>query len=328
MSFGPVSFSPSPAISAIAGGISAALSGLQQTFAEGAASLGELGLPASGPPDLLEQAQKAREAASEAVAAPVKFMAITPFQYGVGVRKGEHAFLSPEQALDTLAGRISDAGDTDGDETDELALVVLIIATPTHALMGQALEAFNRVYPIAQLEQACRRAKALATLETDKFVIPASPGFPPWAEASPQKDVKGQAVAKALGGMIAASEGAAMSAAAPGVMLSGFAQKQAAKLAQKAADLTALGESMSGGFNAWSGFSIHAPGPALFRYLSRLQAPFDASCKCTSLLCWFGKPGEVAYYRESFGMCRRTLTRPECLICPGPGPMRNPACPF
>jgi hypothetical protein len=318
MSFGPVSFAPSPAVTSTAEGFSAALEGLQQSFAEGAASLGELSLPASGASGLLEQMRQARAAAAETVTAPVRFMAITPFQYGVGVRKGEYSFLSPEQALGTLAERISETGssavdDADGDEDIELALVVLIIATQTHALMGQALEAFNKVYPVAQLEQACRRAKALATLETDKFVIPKSPGFPPWAEASPQKDAKGQAVARALGGLVALGEGAAMGAAAPGAILADFGKKQAAKIAQKTTDLAALGESMSGTFDTWAGLCIHGPGPALFRYLAKLQAPFDASCKCTSLLCWFGKPAEVAYYRESFGLRPLTLVQTETI---------------
>lgn len=310
MSFAPVTFSPSQAVTDLAAGLAASLENLKEQLTEGAAALGQLDLPLSGPGDLLDGLARLREAATAGLSTAVKFMAITPFQYGVGTRKGEQGFLTPEQALGALVSRFSDAGDgadggedaDEGDSTEERAIVGLLIASPTQAMLGQALEAFNKVYPIAQLEQACRRAKALATLETDKFVIPKAPGFPPWGKAAPQKDPKGQAVAKALGGMVAAAEGAAKSALAPVDMLADFAKKQAEKLAQKAADLQALAESMTGGFDAWVGFSLQAPAPALFRYLSKLPAPFDPSCKCVSLLLWYGKPEEVRFYKESFGL--------------------------
>lgn len=324
MSFQPVSFSPSGSVADLSAGLGPALAGLQNGLAQGARSLQGLDLPPSGSGDLEAQMAQARKQASTALAEPAAFMAITPFQHGIGTRKGEYAYLTPAQALATLASRFEDAQVTsDGDNT-ELALVVMLVATVSHAAMAQALEGFNKVYPLPQLEQVCRRAKALSTLETDKFTIPKGPGFPAWGQMSPQKNVTGQAVAKALGGMLAAGEGAGMGATSPGDMLAAFAQKQTQKLQEKAADLQALADSMTGGNDAWVGFSIHAPGPYLFRYLGKLPIPFDEASKCTSLLCWFGKPDQVAFYRESFGLCRRTLTNAACLTCPG----ENAACPF
>ena len=46
---------------------------------------------------------------------------------------------------------------------------IVIGAGKASAAMAQALSAFNAVFSIPQLEQACRRAQALTTLETDKF---------------------------------------------------------------------------------------------------------------------------------------------------------------
>ncbi|WP_394027208.1 hypothetical protein [Desulfovibrio falkowii] len=324
MSFQPVNFSPSDSVGSLSAGLGPALAELQNGFAQGASSLQGLGLPPSGSGDLEAQMAQARKQASSALAEPAAFMAITPFQHGIGTRKGEYAYLTPAQALGTLASRLDDAQVADGDENAELALVVMLVATVSHAAMAQALESFNKVYPIPQLEQVCRRAKALSTLETDKFTIPKAPGFPAWGQMSPQKNTTGQAVAKALGGMLAAGEGAGMGATSPGDLLAAFAQKQTQKLQGKAADLQALADSMVGGNDAWVGFSIHAPGPSLFRYLGKLPVPFDEASKCTSLLCWFGKPDQVAFYRESFGLCRRTLTNAVCLTCPG----ENAACPF
>ena len=301
------------------------LAGLASDFAAGADALGSLGLPASGPGEAAEAAEKLRQATTSALGTGVKFLPLTPFVPGVGTRKGEYAYLTPEHALSCLANRFAgaDVGEKKNEEA-EMALVVLLIVAQTHDLLGQALSTFNKVYPIPDLERASRRAKALATLEVDKFVIPRAPDFPPWQEMSPQKNKTGLAVAKAIGGMVAAGEGAAKAAAAPGDMLAKFAQKQAAKLAQKTADLEALSESMTGGMDTWIGFYAQGSGAAIFRYLSKVSSPFDAAFKCSSLLCWYGSPETVSYYRESFGLCKRHLTAPECLVCPG----WSDTCPF
>lgn len=313
----------------MAANVAGTLESLTQGFMKGAASLDSLGLPGSGPGDLADAMGKMRTQATGALLTPAKFMAITPFLARVGTKKGEYGYLTPQQALSFLAGRFSEAG-SDADAKEENGLVVLIVAAQTQSAMAEALGSFNAVFPIPDLERACRRAKALATLELDKFVIPKAPGFPPWTTLDPQKTRTGQAVAKAIGGMIAAGEGAAKAATAPGAMLAGFAQKQAAKVAQKAADLTKLSESMTGGNDAWSGFYLQGKGPAIFSELSKLKSPIDDSFKSTSLLCFYGKPGEVAFFRESFGLCKRSLGNPLCLICPGGNVPANweVPCPF
>lgn len=323
MGFQRVAFSPPPSVGNLSAGLAPALDGLKSGLAQGATSLQGLGLPPSGPGELAAQMAAARQAATAAVESPANFMAITPFQYGIGIRKGEYAYLTSEQALAALVGRMGDAW-AKADTSEELAIVALVVSSVSHAAMSLALAAFNQVFPIPQLEKICRRASALATLETDKFLIPNGPGYPAWGQTTPRQTVRGQEVAKALGGLLAACEGAGMATASPAEKLAVFAQKQAQKLADKAASLQTLSKSMKGGNDAWAGFSIHAPGPALFRYLENLAAPFDEASKCTSLLCWFGKPHQVAYYRESFGLCRRTLTNTACLTCTG----ENTACPF
>ena len=322
MGFQRVAFAPPSVTANLAEGLSPALASVQQGFSEGAKSLQGLGLPPSGTGELVAQMAAARQGVTAAVRSPASFMAITPFQYGIGNRKGEYAYLTPEQALTALAGRMADAPQKDLGA--ELALVVLLVGTVNHAAMAQALTAFNVVFPIPQLEQVCRRAQALATLETDKFVIPKGPGYPAWGQVAPQQNCMGQMVAKALGSMLATGEGAALATTSPTERLAAFGQKQARKIEEKAATLQHLAQSMIGGNDAWTGFSIHATGAALFRYLGKLSLPFDAASKCTSLLCWFGKPDQVAFYRESFGLCRRTLTNSACLTCPG----ENAACPF
>lgn len=305
MSFKPISFAPSASVSAMAAGLAGSLQGLTQSFTDGAGALGDLGLPASGPGDLAGLVDGLRGQATEALAAPVNFLALTPFQFGVGARKGEYGYLTPEAALQTLAARCGDMpmpGEGAGENKDTFGLVGLMVAAQTPSDMGQALSAFNKVYPMPELEQACRRAQSLATLETDKFIIPEAPAFPPWGKVSPQMDPTGQAVSRALGGMLAAGEGMGMGIKAPGDMLAGFAQKQAAKLAGKLADLQALAEAMTGEMGGWQGFSLEGTPAALFKALGKMSLPFEPSFKCTSLLTWFGKPGEVAYYKETFGL--------------------------
>lgn len=319
--FLPVSFKPSATVTDLAGSVAGTLDSLAQGIAQGAASLGSLGLPESGPGELGDALGALRDSAANALASPVKFLAMTPFLEGVGTRKGDYGYLTPDGALSFLAGRFAEAdvlsGEGNADPDEENGLVVLMVAAQTQGSLAEALGAFNAVYPIPDLERACRRAKALATLERDKFVIPKAPAFPPWTEISPQKNVTGQAVAKVVGSMLASGEAAAKAAAAPGAMLAGFAQKQVAKIAQKAADLETLAARMTGGMDAWTGLYVQGKGAAVFHYFSELPMPFDDSFKSTSLLCFYGKPDEVAYFRESFGLCKRNVTHPVCLVCPG-----------
>ena len=304
MSFVAVSFSPSSTVTDLAQGVAQSLESLKESITEGVGALRELELPASSPLDALEQIKKAAGRAAQSMASPAAFLAVTPFQYTVGTRTGEYGYLTPENALKTLAGRFDEAesGSESSDAAISKSLVILMVASQSPAALGEALEGFAKVYPIAELQKVCRRAKALANLETDKFVIPQTPSFPPWKAASPRMDAKGREVAQALDGMLAQAEGLAQTALAPLEQLADFAGRQAGIIAQKAADLAKLAESMSGGMDAWIGLSLSGTGAEIFRELSRVEAPFDASFKNTALLCWYGDPAQVAYYKESFGL--------------------------
>ena len=56
------------------------------------------------------------------------------------------------------------------------------------------------------------------------------------------------------------------------------------------------------GNDAWIGAYLEGDGAAIGKQLAKLVPPFDEAFKCASLLCWYGKPAEVAFYRESFGL--------------------------
>lgn len=294
--FQPVTFSPAGVAKEIAENAAKSLEELKTTIEDGAQALAELDLKASLEAGLAQLMDELRSQVAGALASPAKFLAVTPFQHTVGTRAGEYAFLTAENALKVLSDRFGDGVGEGG------ALLVLIVASATQGGLAEALGAFNKVYPIAELEKAQRRAKALATLETDKFVIPKGGAFPPWKAAAPVKDITGRAMAKSLGGMVAQGEGLARGAVAPLEQLSSFAAKQTGKILEKIQDFQKLAESMTGGFEAWAGFYFEGGAADIAKALASLVPPFDAAFKCVTLLCWSGSPEEVRYYKETFGL--------------------------
>lgn len=300
----PVSFTPSPAVAAMGQGLEGPLADIGSAMASGAAGLDALGLPAAppDPPDGQDVAAM-RGQADGMFSESARCIAVTPYQQGVGQRKGEHAYLTPQGAVTAIAESLDGlALDDDGLPTMDAGLVVLLIAAPEPGRFADALEAFGRVMPIAELRQAGRRARALAGLETSKFTIPSAPGYPAWGLASPQKGATGLATARALGAQLAAAEGADAARTPPAARLASFAARRAAALAGRKADLDALAQGMSGADPCWFGVYLEGLAVPLARLLASFAPPLDAASKCCAAVCWYGTTAQVAYYKEAFGL--------------------------
>lgn len=305
----PTTFTPPPAINELAGSLSDSLDNLGTALKDGASGLGGLGLPSlPAPPD---PTKDIRKSATGMLSSPVKCMAVTPYQQGVGSRKGDNAYLTPDEAIKTALSRVSDiAGDIGGDIAGEIkdvletksALVLLLIAAPEPADFAQALRAFNSVYPIKELQKAERRVSALATLELDKFKIPSAPAFPAWQSASPLSNPTGQAVAGALGAQLALAEGLQALNKAPGAVLS----ELSAKFEQKAQDaqqkLSALAQGMIGSNPGWFGLYLEGYALELAKLAADFAPPLPAVFKCCSVVVWAGPPEQVKYFKEIFNI--------------------------
>ncbi len=184
----------------------------------------------------------------------------------------------------------------------DTGLVLVVMAAPDEALMGEALGAFNKVFPITELQQAERRVKALAALELDKFKIPPLPSFPPWGTANPLKSATSKATAAAAGAQTAVAEALAATGQSPAERLASFAQKRVAAVAKQIEDMRDLAASLSGPLTGAFGVYLEGPIAAVAPHLAKFAPPLGDSYKCCTVLCWFGKKAEVAYYKEAFGL--------------------------
>jgi len=292
----PAIFTPPASIAVMVPQLSGAVDTLDATLSSGAGSLGGLGLPggASGGSSVGEL----REQASELLSSPAAYLAITPYHYGIGQWRGDHAYLTPQGAINAVADRLGDAALPAG-VTD---LVLLVMAAPAPGQLAAALALFNRVFPILELQQAERRASALASLEEDKLKIPDAPAYPAWGKASPERDATGLATSRAVGAQLAVAEGLAAAQASPVERLASFAAKVSAAMRQRQADLDALMAGMAGTDSGWHGVYLEGAGPDLARQLREAAPPLDAAYKCSVAVGWFGAVGQVAYYKEAFGL--------------------------
>lgn len=293
--FKPITFSSPQGVAGIAQGLAKALQGQAATVLAGAGALGGLGLAMGG--QVSAAVQEARTQATQGLAAPCGFLAITPQLHGVGSKKGEYAYLTPVAAIQNIAKSMG-AAKVDGAN----ALVLILFAAPTPGELAQQLEAFTKVYPVKELEQASRRAAGLARLESAKFTIPQAPAYPAWGEACPQTEPKGQEFSKALGSMLATGEAGADAQSPPLAKLAAFAAKQAAKLAEKTKNLQSLGEGMAGSGPGWFGVALDGSAADIARALAKAAPPLDEAYKCTAAVCWFGAAEQVQYYKEAFGL--------------------------
>jgi len=306
----PVSFTPPASIGAVGDGLSGSLGAVGSTVASGAASLAGLGLPDAPPPSGGGTADLRGEA-SGMLASPCPYIAVTPYQQGVGQRRGDRAYLTPQGAISAVAGRMSEAQDRQAsgaqpdppDPTEEdTAMVLVVIAAPDEAAFAASLARFNDVFPILELQQAQRRAEGLAGLERDKFTIPSTPGYPAWGASSPQRGGPGLATSRALGGQLAMAEGLSSTSTSPVARLGAFGSKRQAALTARQADLDALRGSMTGSDPGWFGVYLEGLAVELAKLLVKFAPPMDAAFKCCAAVCWYGTKQQVAYYKEAFGL--------------------------
>ncbi|WP_164561816.1 hypothetical protein [Nitratidesulfovibrio vulgaris] len=308
--FQPVTFTPPSSVDSIAAGLSSSLDAIGSTLASGAGRLSSLGGASSTPaPGLnglngMGDMGDMRGQASGMFAEPVPYLAVTPYQRGVGQHRGEHAYLTPTGAIRAVGTRLGDMPPltTGGLPDMDTGLVLVVMAAPDAGRFATSLQRFNAVMPLVELQQAQRRAGALATLEEDKFKVPPAPGYPAWGKASPRRGATGRATDVALGAQLALGEGHEAATASPLERLQGFATRQAATMQRRRADLASLGSSMTGTDPGWFGIYLEGLVAEVARLLVRFVPPLDDAFKCCAAVCWYGRRQQVAYYKEAFGL--------------------------
>ncbi|EKN4030583.1 hypothetical protein ACHZG4_001747 [Yersinia enterocolitica] len=166
---------------------------------------------------------------------------VHPWVYGVGRSEESGSYLSPQNAVDYLAGKLAGSGGPQ-------RVVVFMVCATDHPAFMQALTQFSAVLPLPVFSQVARMANTAATLATTKMQLPANAGnglpLPqPLSTATNRMVMNAQRIAQAKD---AAGAGANLAGLASA--LSGFANTKAAALASMESALNGL---LAGSAQAW-----------------------------------------------------------------------------
>ena len=298
-----VDFSPSDTLSGIGDSLMPAVEGLVSDVQAGAGKLTELAekVP-NAVPDvsaLAGMADELRGRLAGLMTGSVSVLCVHPWQQGVGDRKGDYAWLTPENALASLSARCVPACLT-GDAPQGGAALVLVVTAPDLSAFMDALGAFNSVFPLRELEQAGHRAAALATLELDKFVIPKAPCFPPWEWLTPGTPSTGAAFEQVTGTVLARMEATKAAATAPLDALKQAGERLQTQLGAAVKKIDALKQAMQGTNASWFGAYLSGDLGELSRDLSLIAPPANAAHKLTAALLFVGSAPQLAYFQETF----------------------------
>ncbi|SFN70181.1 hypothetical protein [Xenorhabdus japonica] len=95
-------------------------------------------------------------------------MSVHPFIYGTGQQTDSGSYLSPTNAIDYLAKKITGAGNINS--------LVIMICAKTHDEFMQHLTQFSSVLPLPAFAQVKRMAKTAESLTTTKMQLPGQQG--------------------------------------------------------------------------------------------------------------------------------------------------------
>lgn len=303
VSFRPLSLTPPPALDALTGDLAASLEDVDSSLAIGAAGLGDLGLPEIPPlpplPGSVPSAGELRGSQSSLLSRSAQCLMLSPYDYGIGQRRGEEAWLTPVDALRELAVRLR-AFSSFGNG----ALVLVLAASVDQAGMGHMLQSLNAAFPLPELQKLERRAKSVARLAQDKFVIPSTPAWPPRGARGPESLPLSREASRALGAQLAQSEGREAAQKAIGEVMNGFAERQAAALQKATRELQTVTDQLAraADLSGWFGIYLEGAAAEVARLLAGMAPPLDEVFKCCTVLCWYGERGEVQYYKELFNL--------------------------
>lgn len=303
VSFSPLRLRQPASIAAMAEQAGGALAAVGQSLSDGLAALGNLSLPPLPEPPTLPSADAMRQGLSTALEGTARFLEVSPYQYGVGSRVGEAAWLTPAQALRLTAQSLG--GLSLGEVmTADMALVLVLAAAVDQAGMGQALGSLNAAFPLPELQKLQRRAAAVGNLEQTKFIVPAAPAYPPWGTAAPRQLPTTRRTSRAMTTMVAQAEGLEASAKAPADVLAAFAQRRQTATQKARRDLAAISDDLAavGDLSTWFGLYMDGTAAVAARALAGMAPPLDERFKCCTVLCWYGSAAQVAYYKDLFGL--------------------------
>lgn len=154
-------------------------------------------------------------------------LAAHPWTPGAGKKESSGCYLSPENAITWIAGKLAGA-------PSDLDVTAMLLTAPSLTSFAAVLATVAEVFPLAQLTQTWRRASVAMTLETSKMQLPASMGGLPAASALSVSTLRQAMAAQAV-----ITAGSAAGGDLSGA-LSAFREKRASLLASAQKQLQEL----------------------------------------------------------------------------------------
>jgi len=226
-----------------------------------------------------------------------RFVCAHPYIHPLGDRRGDYAYLTPQQAVEGLADKLADPNDLI--EGDALRGVLLLLRGVDHAGLAEALAAFNAIFPVTELQLAERRARWLSSLEKDKLVQTTGSIHPSWASMDTRRHPGGASMDKAAGGLLGMADGYALENQRPEDELASVIEKKRAFLQ----GLEAAWETIAAGIQGGGGLGVILDGnvSSIHRQLTEALPPVEGY-KLAVACCWIGNTEDMTIFKELFGL--------------------------
>ena len=214
-----------------------------------------------------------RQALAEQLGEAPAALVVTPFQSGIGIGRGHQRFLSAPNLLQKLADKLSDPSDNSRPQGEQYALCLMFLST-RYDNLAASLARFNALLPMPDLVRTERRARHLAKLETEKWVIPEAGALPRWGALPLERCTVLKAAQQSIAGQIAVLESYAADSS-PMADLAALASRKAQQQQARDQSLAALQASLQGG-QADTSVRARLVGPGSNGELSRQLLAGDA----------------------------------------------------
>lgn len=171
----------------------------------------------------------------DALLVQAQILAVTPYQFGVGLPEEGNHYLAPTNAAKALATKLTDLADPHRPTGTVHAVGLMVCATSASQLIS-LLTTTTAVLPIPEWCAALRRLSA----DNQRMTRPAAAAVPRWQPASPLALDPLRGFRAAQGGQLAQIEALAADSTTPLDRLQAIAARRADRLASLAAALAAM----------------------------------------------------------------------------------------
>lgn len=222
-----------------------------------------------------------------------------PWVQGIGQGVDHYRHLSPANAVLNAALKMQDEADAHRPTANTVDAVALLITGDGFSSFGNALSAFNTVFPIAELQMCERRCLQLAGLEKQKHVLPDAPINARWKPRGLMNFRAVSTPAAAVGEQSTHAMAYEIGGESPIDEVLNLTHKKASALAATDAALSEVQSVFSGGAGKGLFFSNKTPGVIKTELES---SGADHGAPLAACVVITAAPGELIVLQEMLGL--------------------------